>query len=109
VGHSGLPDDVRAVWTEGLQRYVDRMAITEVAGTVNQWTFIINGISHFADGTGDARYADVVKRHVRWLLTRNLWNRGRQPAGYFDESEGARCHIQRIYQSQSGVAVRPDA
>lgn len=82
------PPDVRQVWTEGLRRFADRESIGEVANVVNQWTFIITGLQHFFDGSGEQWYADIVRRHVRWLLSRNQWSCGRRAAGYFDESEG---------------------
>lgn len=82
------PEDVREVWTEGLARYVARQSITQVASTVNQWTVLMQGFQHFADGVGDAWATEVLKRHVRWLLTRNQWNLGRSDAGYFHEAEG---------------------
>jgi hypothetical protein len=82
------PEDVRNVWTEGLRRYVDAQSIGQVAGTVNQWTFIPLGIQDFYSGTGEDCYRDSVARHINWMLTNNQWGRGFATAGYFAESEG---------------------
>lgn len=82
------PPDVRNVWTEGLRRFVDMQSIGQVAGTVNQWTFIPMGIQDFYDGTGETWYRDIVARHVKWMLTSNQWGLGHPTAGYFSESEG---------------------
>lgn len=80
------PDDVRSVWTEGLQRCVDHEALGQVGITANQWSFIMRGIQQFSEGVDDDWYAQIVKRQVRWLLTRNQWGWGWMPAGYFAES-----------------------
>lgn len=80
------PADVRAVWTEGLQRCVDHELLGHVANTANQWTFIIRGLQQFSEGVDDPWYSTIVKRHIRWLLTRNQNGWGWMPAGYFAES-----------------------
>lgn len=80
--------EVREVWTEGVQRYADRMSITQVASTVNQWSYIIRGLQQVAEGVDDPHYARMVDEHIRWLLTNNQFGRGRGPAGYFEENEG---------------------
>lgn len=80
------PDDVRAVWTDGLRRYVDHESISQVAYTVNQWVPIIKGLLQFAVSTEDDFTMRLIHTHVRWLLNRTMWDRGQQPAGYFDES-----------------------
>ena len=77
------PPDVREVWTEGLRRYVDHESISQVASTCNQWSFTIKALQHFYDGTGEQEYRDAVERHVDWMLTRNQWDLGHMPAGYF--------------------------
>ena len=82
------PRDVHEVWTEGLRRYAEAQTVTSVCDTVNQWTFIMLGLLEFAQGSGDSWFEQVRQRHQRWLLTRNQWNRGFAPAGYFDEGEG---------------------
>jgi hypothetical protein len=82
------PADVRQVWTDGLRRYVDHETVTAVSDPMNQWTFIIKGLQHFADGSGESWYRDIVRRHVDWILNRRQWNNGFQPAGYFNENEG---------------------
>lgn len=78
--------DVREVWTEGLRRYADRESITQVASTANQWTVIMTGMQRFHEGSGDPKYAEVLQTHLRWLLTRNQWDAGHMPAGYFTEA-----------------------
>ncbi len=81
-----LPEDVRAVWTEGLRRWVDHESISQVCLTANQWTFIIRALQQFAEGVDDPWYAALVQRHVRWLLSRTYYGFGFMPAGYFMES-----------------------
>lgn len=77
------PPDVRDVWIEGLRRYVDHESISQVASTCNQWSFTIKALQHFYDGTGEQEYRELVERHIDWMLTRNQWNLGQMPAGYF--------------------------
>lgn len=79
------PAAVRQTLLEGLRRYVERESISQVASTVNQWSFIIRGLQHFADATGQADDRQMVERHLRWLLARNQWDCGHMPAGYFFE------------------------
>ncbi len=80
------PDDVRSVWTEGLRRFVDHQMYGVVNNTVNQWTFTIRGVQHFAEGVDDPFYSEIVRRSLRWLLTRNQHGWGFMEAGYFAES-----------------------
>ncbi len=80
------PAVVKEVWTEGLRRYVDHESISQVASAVNQWTFLMLGVQHFLDGSGDETYRAVNQRNLRWLYTRNQWDMGQMQAGYFCES-----------------------
>lgn len=82
------PPDVQAAWTEGIERFADRQAITQIASVVNQWTSIIRGLADVAAGTDDPWYGAMVKRHLRWLWTCNQWGLGQKPAGYYDEALG---------------------
>ena len=79
------PVDVREIWTDGLRRYVEHESISQVTLNVNQWTFIIKGLQHFLDGTDEEWCRSAIQRHLRWIAARNQWDRGQQPAGYFDE------------------------
>ena len=82
------PGDVQAAWTEGMRRCADHMNVTCVPDLINQWSFVIKGLQHFADGSGEQIYRDVVARHISWLLSRSQQGGGRMPAGYFSEQDG---------------------
>lgn len=81
------PEDVRQEWIAGLRRLVDRMSISHV-GTINQWTFMMSGITNFYNGTCEELYAQLLKRQLRWMIDRDLWNVGQREAGYMTESGG---------------------
>jgi len=82
------PPDVQQVWTEGLRRWMDAMTISQVASTVNQWTFIMRALQQVADGCDDPWYSTILQRHLRWMYERTHWNLGQAEAGYLHEAEG---------------------
>lgn len=82
------PPDVRAAWTEGLRRYVDRLVLGQVSNVVNQWTFLPRGIWNFHKGTGEPFYRDMTMRHIRWIAGRGGFTTSHMPAGYFAENYG---------------------
>ena len=82
------PDDVRDVWTEGLRRLVDRFTVSEVATSTNQWSFIWSAFADFHSATGEDWYADVLRRHIRWMTSGAMRGWGQAEAGYMTESGG---------------------
>ena len=108
------PDDVREVWTEGLRRLVDRFTVSEVATSTNQWSFIWSAFADFHFGTGEQWYADVLRGHIRWMISGAMQGLGQAEAGYMTESGGPDAtyngitlhHLAGLYHELRDPAIR---
>lgn len=77
-----LPEEVRALWTEGLRRLVDRSYPDGFVTCRNQSAHYLVSHQAFADGSGDPLYEAMMRLYAhRWLL-------GMDPAGYHMEAIG---------------------
>lgn len=77
-----LPDDVRAVWAEGLRHIVDRHFPDSLVSARNQSSHYLVAFQAFADGTAEP--ADQALARIfatRWVL-------GQHPAGFHQEATG---------------------
>ena len=77
-----LPAEIRALWTEGLRHVVDRHLPDQLVSAMNQSSHYLVGWECFAQGSGDPRYTDLVRRYAQRFA------RSASPAGYFIENCG---------------------
>lgn len=77
-----LPDDVRAIWTEGLRRIIDRHYPDDLVSCMNQSSHFLVGWQLFAMGSADPRYASLARRYAMYFAAN-----ARVP-GYFVEAMG---------------------
>ena len=77
-----LPDEIRAVWTDGLRHIVDRSYPDQLVTCRNQSSHYLVAFQAFADGSEDSLYADLARLYVqRWIA-------GQHPSGYHMECIG---------------------
>lgn len=91
-----MPPEIRAVWTEGLRHVVDRHLPDELVSCMNQSSHYLVGWECFAQGSGDQRYTDLVRRYAQRFA------RSASPAGYFIENCGpdaTYCGMQHFYMA----------
>jgi hypothetical protein len=92
-----LPPREKAVLDAAFQSVADRHMVGQVGLTVNQWTSIPHGLNHVYEGSGDERYREWTRRHIKWILaagpvaeiSKNTGaGGGFQAAAYLPESGG---------------------
>ena len=59
-----LPDDVRALWTTGLRRMVDRVFPDHLVSARNQSSHCLVSFAHFANGTEDPVYHRLARLYA---------------------------------------------
>lgn len=79
---AALPPEIRAVWTDGLRRVVDRHYPDGLVTCRNQSSHYLVGWQQFALGSGDPRYQDLSVRYAQRYIE------GQAPGGYGIESAG---------------------
>lgn len=77
-----MPEEVRAVWTEGVRRIVDRSYCDNLVSARNQSSHYLVAFQAFADGSGLPEYQTLARLYCR------RWNAGMSAPGYHMEACG---------------------
>jgi hypothetical protein len=80
-----MPEEVRSVWTEGLQHVFDRHYPDFFVACMNQSAHYLAGWEMFAEGTQDPRYRDLARQYA------DRFARDANPGGYCQEACGPDC------------------
>jgi hypothetical protein len=82
LASGAMPEEVRAVWQEGLSHIVDRHLPDMMLSCMNQSSHYLVAWQNFALGSGQPRDVELARRYAE-RFTRNA-----SPAGYFVENLG---------------------
>lgn len=77
-----VPEDIRALWTEGVRRIVDRSFCDNLVSCRNQSSHYLVAFQSFADGSGLPEYETLARLYCR------RWNAGMNDPGYHMERCG---------------------
>jgi hypothetical protein len=80
------PRDEYNVWSEGMARMSEHLAVARITN-VNQWTWLIASFARMSLGSDDPWYRGQASRHARWIANRSP-GYGQMPAGYHWEGQG---------------------